>query len=77
MDEQEQEEFIELETTPDVVEYYFDIRVDGKLEGIDDITLDLGIDIDIDCKDLITTPEPPGDPKYCEDVECDDPETTE
>lgn len=89
MDEQEQEDFIELETTPDVVEYYFDIRVDeeialkdiceaiGKLEGIDDITLDLGIDIDIDCKDLITTPEPPSVPEYCEDVECDDPETTE
>ena len=91
MDSNEQEEFVELETTPDVVEYYFDIRVDeeialkdicnaiSKLEGVDDISLDLGIDIDIDCKDLITTPGDTGagGPESCEDVECEDPETTE
>lgn len=85
MDEEEQEEFIELETTPDVVEYYFDLRVDeeiaikdicqavAQLEGVDDITLDLGIDIDIDCKDLILTPDGGGEgPDKCSDDICDD-----
>jgi hypothetical protein len=84
MDNQEQQEFQELGTTPDVVEYYFDIRVDeeialkdicravSELEGVDDITLDLGIDIDLDCKDLLITPDLDPDPEYCEDVVCDD-----
>ena len=90
LDDQEQDNFEELETTPDVVEYYFDVRVDEEialkdicqaiksLEGVDDITLDLGIDIDIDCKDLITTPDSGGDggPNYCADDICDDTETT-
>jgi len=89
MDASEQDDFVELEATPDVVEYYFDLRVDeeialrdiceavSNLEGIDDITLDLGIDIAADCKDLIITPGDPQGPDYCEDVECDDPEETE
>ena len=82
--------FNPLEITDDIVEYYFNLRVDeeiplrdicqnaNNLEGFEKELYDLGIDVDIDCKDLIATPGTPPQPEPCvndPNAVCDDEES--
>ena len=80
------------EVTEKTVEYYFDIRADeeiplrdickslSKLQNSEQIAYELGIDIDIDCKDVLVDPSsliiPDGPPDPCEEVNCDDEEAS-
>jgi len=77
MDLEDEIEFNPLEVTEDIVEYYFDLRVDeeiplrdicknaSNLEGFEKELYELGIDIDVDCKDFITSPGTPPSPEPC------------
>ncbi len=76
------------EVTNKTVEYYFDIRADeeiplrdlckslSKLNNAQQIANELGINIEVDCKDVLVDAgsliNPPGPTDPCEDVDCDD-----
>jgi len=77
MDLEDEIEFEPLEVTEDVVEYYFDLRVDEEIplrdicknasnfEGFEKELYELGINIEVDCKDFVTTPGSPEPPQVC------------
>lgn len=80
------------EVTDKTVEYYFDIRADeeiplrdickslSKLNNAQQIANDLGIEIDVDCKDVLVDAgsliNQPGPTDPCEDVDCDEEDLT-
>jgi hypothetical protein len=86
IDDKQNKDFEFNEVTKDTVEYYFDIRADEEipnadicaalkgLEGYEDIIKEFDINFDIECKDLIITPDTPALPDSCQNVECDDEE---
>ena len=82
LDDKPDQNFEFNEITKDTVEYYFDVRADEEiplkdickalrnLEGFEDVINELGIDLDVECKDIIITPDTPELDDGCKDVEC-------